>query len=67
MARAKANEGIFLGESGIELVVALEVTFVEHLNGILLSRCAMCTVYHLRSVARKQGSAKRRNGKRTVE
>ena len=51
MARAKANEGIFLGESGIELVVALEVTLVEHLDSILLSRCTVCTVYHLRSVA----------------
>jgi hypothetical protein len=57
MTRPKADEGIFLGESSVEFVVALEVTFVEHLDGIFLSRCTVCAVYHLRSVARKQGSA----------
>jgi len=47
MARAKADEGIFFGESGVELVVALEVTLVKDLDGIFLSSCAVCTMYHL--------------------
>jgi hypothetical protein len=46
MTRPKADEGIFLGESSVEFVVALEVTFVEHLDGIFLSRCTVCAVYH---------------------
>ena len=47
MARTKADEGIFFSESGMELVVALEMTFVKHLDGIFLSRCAVCAMYDL--------------------
>jgi hypothetical protein len=38
MARAKADEGMFLCKGGIELVVTLEVTLVENFDRIFLSR-----------------------------
>ena len=47
MARAKADEGIFLCKGGMELVVALEVTLVEYLDRVFLSRCDMCAMHDL--------------------
>jgi hypothetical protein len=36
MARAEADEGVFLCDGGIQLVVALEVTLVEHFDRVFL-------------------------------
>jgi hypothetical protein len=47
MARAKADEGIFLCKGGMELVVALEVTLVEYFDRVFLSRCDMCAMHDL--------------------
>jgi hypothetical protein len=47
MARAKAYEGIFLCESGMEFVIALEVTLIEYLDRIFLPCCVVCAVYYL--------------------
>jgi hypothetical protein len=47
VARAKADEGIFLRKGGMEFVVALEVTLVEHLDRVFLPCCTVCAVYDL--------------------
>jgi hypothetical protein len=47
MARAKADEGIFLRKGGIELVVALEMALVEYFDRIFLSRCKVCAMQDL--------------------
>ena len=47
MARAKADESVFLCEGGIELVVALQVTFVEHFDRVFLSRRTMRAMHDL--------------------
>jgi hypothetical protein len=47
MARAKADEGIFLRKGGMELVVALEVTLVEYFDRIFLSRWEVCAMQDL--------------------
>jgi len=47
MARAKADESIFLCEGGTELVVALEVTLVEHFDRVFLSRCTVNAMHDL--------------------
>ena len=47
MARAKADESVFLCEGGIELVVALQVTFVEHFDRVFLPRRTMRAMHDL--------------------
>jgi len=47
MAGAEADEGIFFGESCLKFVVALEMTLVENLDSVFLSRCAVCAMNHL--------------------
>jgi hypothetical protein len=46
MARAKADEGVFLYEGGIQLVVTLEVTLVEHFDRVFLPRRTMLPFPH---------------------
>jgi hypothetical protein len=57
MSRAKADESVFLRDRGIELVVALEVTFVEYFDCVLLSRCVVYAMHDLWSAACHQGGA----------
>jgi len=57
MSRAKADESVFLCDSGIELVVALEVTFVEYFDRVFLSRCVVYAMHDLWSAACQQGGA----------
>ena len=47
MARAKADEGVFLCKGGLELVIALEVTLIEYFNRIFLSRGEVCAMQDL--------------------
>ena len=47
MTRAKADESVFLCEGGIELVVALEVTLVEHFDRVFLPRRTVCAMHDL--------------------
>ena len=51
---------MFLCKGGIELIVSLEVTFVEHFDCIFLSCCAVCTMHDLLYAACQQGG--RREG-----
>jgi len=47
MTRAKADESVFLCEGGIELVVTLEVTLVEHFDRVFLPRRTVCAMHNL--------------------
>lgn len=47
MARAKTDESVFLCEGGIELVVTLEVTLVEHFDRVFLPRRTMYAMHDL--------------------
>ena len=58
MARAKADESVFLCDSGIEFVIALEVTFVEHFDRVFLSRCVVYAMHDLWSAACQQEGAR---------
>jgi hypothetical protein len=47
MARAKADESVFLREGGVELVVALEVTLVEDFDRVFLPRRTVGAMHDL--------------------